>query len=73
MTTSNPTHIELAKLASEIRAMNVIDNGYAERLDAIEAQLARFADTVEQIRDQISPTIEALSASPMFKMIAGGK
>lgn len=42
-----------------------------EKLDGITDAVKYVVDIAEQVKDQAAPTIDAITSSPMFKMIAG--
>lgn len=74
MTTSSPTHVQLAEVRRDIHHLS-------NAVTALTATVADLADTqktvlasVDAVKESVMPAIDQIYQSPMFKMIIpGGK
>jgi hypothetical protein len=70
---------ELAKVEAAMNArvsnadvLRAVD-ALTVKVDAINEAVGYVVGIAEQVKDQAAPTIDAITSSPMFKMLLGGK
>lgn len=70
---------ELAKVEAAMNAritnadvLSAVD-ALSVKVDAINEAVGYVVGIAEQVKDQAAPTIDAITSSPMFKLILGGK
>lgn len=70
---SNPNHVEFAKLKSEVQDLRAEAAALTELVVGMNSTLNEILTVVGNVREQVGPTLDALSNSPMLKMLTGGK